>query len=105
MVSDKNGYDAFRVLTHRLKAASRKRFLTRLDPLSTPENTVLFSVVHLHEHRIQALVAPAIIDSVTFFMEQCAQRQTDDNLKIGTLGTVDWNTGSMKGRDMGSDTL
>lgn len=102
-MSDLNSHGHFRVLTKRPKDANRKRFLTHLDASSTPENTVLFSKMLGHEDKIQALIPPAIIASVDIYLQQCAERETDSNAQIGSLGSVDWDTGSMKGWNMGSD--
>ncbi|KAK4660708.1 hypothetical protein QC762_121445 [Podospora pseudocomata] len=83
--------------------ANRKRFLKYLDPTSTPENTVLFSVVLGHEEKRQALIPPAIIDSVDVYLAQCAERAPDSvsNAQIGQLGTVDWGVEDMKGWGLG----
>ena len=102
-MSDLDSHGHFRVLTNRLKDANRKRFLAHLDAESTPENTVLFSNVLNHEDKIQALIPPTIIDMGVISLT-CAQRDTAENTAIGNRGRVDWNTESMPGWNMGSNT-
>ncbi len=102
-MSDLYNLDHSRVLTDRLEGANRKRFLEHLDASFTPENTVLFSKVLGHEEKQQALIPPAIIDSVDIYLQQCAERETEDNAKIGRLDPVDWDTPSMNGWNLGSD--
>jgi hypothetical protein len=76
--------------------------LTLLDASSTADNTVLFSKVLNHEDHIQALIPTPLLSSVDFYM-QCAERGTESNSQIGSLGTADWNVASIKGWNMGSD--
>jgi hypothetical protein len=104
-VSNLNTLGHFRILTNRRKVANRKRFLTELDASFTPDNTVLFSKMLGHEEKIQALIPPAIISSQDVYLQQCAERETDSNVQIGKLGSVDWGTGSMPGWNMGSDAV
>ncbi|KAF4829622.1 hypothetical protein CGCTS75_v006367 [Colletotrichum tropicale] len=85
--------------------ANRKRFLTSLDSSFTEENTVLFSKVLGHEEKIQALIPPAIVDTGVVYMSQCAERETESNKQIGSLGSVDWDTEKMEGWNLGSDTV
>ncbi|KAK4197627.1 hypothetical protein QBC40DRAFT_308879 [Triangularia verruculosa] len=81
--------------------ANRKRFLKHLDPTSTPENTVLFSVVLGHEEKQQALIPKDIIGSVDVYLAQCAERGTESNAQIGELGTVDWGLKDLNGWGLG----
>ncbi|KAL2878356.1 hypothetical protein SGCOL_006327 [Colletotrichum sp. CLE4] len=85
--------------------ANRKRFLTSLDSSFTEENTVLFSKVLGHEEKIQALIPPAIVDTGVVYMSQCAERETESNTQIGSLGGVDWDTAKMEGWNLGSDAV
>ncbi|KAJ0384587.1 hypothetical protein COL922a_008038 [Colletotrichum nupharicola] len=85
--------------------ANRKRFLTSLDSSFTEENTVLFSKVLGHEEKIQALIPPAIVDTGVVYMSQCAERETESNKQIGSLGSVDWDIEKMEGWNLGSDAV
>lgn len=92
-----------RLLTNRLKDSNRERFLAHLEASYTLENTVLFSLVDGYEPKIQALIPPAIIATGEVYITQCAERGTKANAQIGTVGSVDWETESMPGWNMGSD--
>ncbi len=66
---------------------------------------MLFSVVLGHEEKRQALIPPAIIDTVDVYLAQCAEREpgSESNAQIGKLGTVDWGVENMKGWGLGVD--
>jgi hypothetical protein len=102
-VSDLSNLGHSRVLTDRLEGDNRSRFLKHLDASFTLANTIVFAVVDGHEPKTQALIAPAIIDSGYFYLQQCAERETEAHNQIGGYGTVDWGTSGMPGWNMGSD--
>lgn len=66
---------------------------------------LLFSYVDQYPGKLQALIPPAIVDEEEFYLTTCAERGTNDNAKIGNLGTVDWGVESMTGFGLGYEKL